>query len=160
MIEVKDFKTHGYNVTDEQAGMLNEHYHNPKNRWALKEYNARGIGRNPSNYGQFDLFLLINDQGSIEDVGYEFNGCPTISFVASIYTEEMKGTLLEEALKTAQVSLEEMAAQDNCEECTQMILLAFLGAYENYQNRKNNIDEEYGLKMIDNNPSFANQTCG
>ncbi|MDQ1326651.1 MAG: nitrogen fixation protein NifU [Campylobacterota bacterium] len=160
MIEEKDFKAHGYNVTSEQAKKLNEHYHDPKNRWALKEYNARGIGRNPSNYGQVDLYLLINDQEIIENIGYEFNGCPTIAFTASIYTEEMKGSSLEEALQTTQFSLEEMAAQDNCEECTQMILLAFLGAYENYQNRKNNRDEEFALKTIQTNPAFSQQTCG
>jgi nitrogen fixation NifU-like protein len=160
MIEEKDFMAHGYNVTDEQAKKLNEHYHDPKNRWALKEYNARGIGRNPSNYGQVDLYLLINDQEIIENIGYEFNGCPTIAFTASIYTEEMKGSSLEEALQVTQFSLEEMAAQDNCEECTQMILLAFLGAYENYQNRRNNVNEEFALKMIETNLAFSHQICG
>eukprot|EP00831_Metopus_contortus_P067315 TRINITY_DN6005_c0_g1_i3.p2 TRINITY_DN6005_c0_g1~~TRINITY_DN6005_c0_g1_i3.p2 ORF type:complete len:125 (-),score=30.79 TRINITY_DN6005_c0_g1_i3:92-466(-) len=91
MVDEADFKAHGYNVTSEQTKALNDHYHDPKNRWALKEYNARGIGRNPDNYGQVDMYLLINGNEEIANVGYEFNGCPTISFSASIFTEEIKG---------------------------------------------------------------------
>ncbi|MDD2400285.1 MAG: iron-sulfur cluster assembly scaffold protein [Sulfurovum sp.] len=160
MVEEEVFRAHGFDVTSEQARKLNEHYHDPKNRWALKDYNARGIGRNPSNYGQVDLYLLVDDEDKIKDIGYEFNGCPTIAFTASIYTEELKGLPMEEAFAITQSSLEEMAAQNNCEECTQMVLLAFLGAYENYQNRKNDKKEEFALKTMQPNPAFSQQTCG
>jgi len=160
MVDEADFKAHGYNVTSEQTKALNDHYHDPKNRWALKEYNARGIGRNPDNYGQVDMYLLINDNEEIANVGYEFNGCPTISFSASIFTEEIKGLPVEEAFHMTQASLDEMAAKDNCEECTAMILIAFLAAYENYQNKKKDIDEEYALKMIETTLQFAQQSCG
>lgn len=160
MVEEEVFRAHGFNVTSEQTRKLNEHYHDPKNRWALKNYNARGIGRNPGNYGQVDLYLLIDDEENIKDIGYEFNGCPTIAFTASIYTEELKGLPMEEAFAITQSSLEEMAAQNNCEECTQMILLAFLGAYENYQNRRNDKEEEFVLKTMQVNPAFSQQTCG
>ena len=160
MVNEADFKAHGYDVTSEQAKALNEHYHDPKNRWALKEYNARGIGRNPDNYGQVDMYLLVNDNEEIENVGYEFNGCPTISFSASIFTEDIKGLFLEEALQMTQDSLDEMAAKDNCEECTAMILVAFVAAYENYQNRQNKMDEEFTLKIIETTLQFSQQTCG
>jgi nitrogen fixation NifU-like protein len=160
MINEADLKAHGYNVTSEQTRVLNEHYHDPKNRWALKEYNARGIGRNPDNYGQVDMYLLVNDNEEIENVGYEFNGCPTIAFSASIFTEEIKGLPLEEALHMTQTSLDEMAAKDNCEECTAMILVAFAAAYENYQNRQKSIDEEYALKMIETTLQYSQQSCG
>lgn len=160
MVDEADFKAHGYDVTSEQTKALNEHYHDPKNRWALKEYNARGIGRNPDNYGQVDMYLLVNDNKEVENVGYEFNGCPTISFSASIFTEEIKGLSLDEALQMTQTSLDEMAAKDNCEECTGMILVAFVAAYENYKNRQESIDEEFTLKMIETTLQFSQQTCG
>lgn len=160
MVDEADFKAHGYDVTSEQTKALNEHYHDPKNRWALKEYNARGIGRNPDNYGQVDMYLLLNGKEEIEDVGYEFNGCPTISFSASIFTEEIKGLPVEEALQMTQTALDEMAAKDNCEECTAMILVAFLAAYDNHQKKKKGIDEEYALKMIETTLQFAQHSCG
>ncbi|MBU1667140.1 iron-sulfur cluster assembly scaffold protein [bacterium] len=160
MIDNETLKAHGYNLTTEQKDRLNEHYHNPKNRWALKEYNARGIGRNPNNYGQVDMYLLIDDKMTIENIGYEFKGCPTIGFAASIFTEDVKGISLEEGQKTTQSSLDEMLKQDNCEECTTMILVAFLASYENYQKRQNGSDEEYTVKMIETNLEFTQTTCG
>ena len=160
MVEEAVFKEHGYDVTSEQAKALNEHYHDPKNRWALKEYNARGIGRNPDNYGQVDMYLLVNDNGEIENVGYEFNGCPTISFSASVFTEDIKGITLKEAFDMTKASYDEVEAKDNCEECTTMILVAFLAAYENYHNRQKSVEEAFTLKMIDTNLQFTQQTCG
>ena len=160
MVEEAVFKEHGYDVTSEQAKALNDHYHDPKNRWALKEYNARGIGRNPDNYGQVDMYLLVNDNGEIENVGYEFNGCPTISFSASIFTEDIKGIPLKEAFDMTKTSYDEVAAKDNCEECTTMILVAFLAAYENYEKRQKSVEEEFTLKMIETNLQFTQQTCG
>ncbi|QOR61660.1 iron-sulfur cluster assembly scaffold protein [Sulfurovum sp. ST-21] len=160
MITEEDLKAHGYNVNSEQTKVLNEHYHDPKNRWALKEYNARGIGRNPDNYGQVDMYVLVNESEEIDNVGYEFNGCPTIAFSASIFTEEIKGILLEEAFLMTQASLEEMAAKDNCEECTAMILVAFLAAYENYRNRQKGMGEEFVLKMIETSLRYSEQSCG
>ena len=160
MVEEAVFKEHGYDLTSEQAKALNDHYHDPKNRWALKEYNARGIGRNPDNYGQVDMYLLVNENGEIENVGYEFNGCPTISFSASVFTEDIKGITLKEAFDMTKASYDEVEAKDNCEECTTMILVAFLAAYENYHNRQKSIEEEFTLKMIDTNLQFTQQTCG
>jgi len=160
MVEEKDFKAHGYDVTSEQVEVLNDHYHDPKNRWALKEYNARGIGRNPDNYGQVDMYLLVNDNEEIEDVGYEFNGCPTISFSASIFTEDVKGIPLKEALDMTQSSFDEIIAKDNCEECTTMILLAFLAAHENYEKRQKGSDEEFSLRIIESTIQYKQQICG
>jgi len=160
MVEEAVFKEHGYDVTSEQAKALNDHYHDPKNRWALKEYNARGIGRNPDNYGQVDMYLLVNENGEIENVGYEFNGCPTISFSASVFTEDIKGITLKEAFDMTKASYDEVEAKDNCEECTTMILVAFLAAYENYHNRQKSVEEEFTLKIIETNLQFTQQTCG
>ncbi len=160
MLSEQELKEHGYDMTAEQTEEINEHYHDPKNRWALKEYNARGIGKNPDNYGQVDMYLLVNDNEEITDIGYEFNGCPTISFSASIFTEEIKGLPLKEAFEMTQTSLDEVIAKDNCEECTTMILVAFLACYENYQNRLNSDNEEFAVKMIGTSLQYTQQSCG
>ena len=160
MVDEAVFKENGYEVTSAQAKALNEHYHDPKNRCPLKEYNARGVGRNPDNHGQVDMTLLVNENEEIENVGYEFNGCPTISFSASIFTEDIKGIPLKEAFDMTQASFDEIKAKDNCEECTTMILLAFLAAYENYKNRQNNVDEAFAIKMIETTIAYSEQSCG
>ncbi|MBD3807081.1 MAG: iron-sulfur cluster assembly scaffold protein [Epsilonproteobacteria bacterium] len=158
-ISKEEFAVHGYNVTEEQAQELNLHYHYPKNRWALKKYNARGIGRNANNHGQVDMYLLINDNEIIENIGYEFNGCAIISFSASVFTEDMKGLMIEKAHRLVQNALHQMISQDDCERCTLMILEAFLGAYENYHNRKKSPSEEFSLRLI-NLENAVPQVCG
>ena len=89
-------------VTKEMEDKLVDHYQNPKNNEALKNYNARGVGRNPDNWGQVDMYLLIDEDGIVRDLGYEFKGCPTIAFTASVFTEEIKGVPLEEAYESTQ----------------------------------------------------------
>jgi len=148
------------NMTNEQEKKMKEHYDNPKNNSALKEFNARGIGRNPDNWGQVDMYLSIDKNEILQDLGYEYKGCPTISFTASVFTEELKGVPLKEALYTTELSLKEMNAKENCDDCIKMILVAFICANENYLNRKNGIEEEYCFKMIDTTVPYTTQSCG
>ncbi len=147
------------NVTNEQEKKIKEHYDNPKNNFALKEFNARGIGRNPDNWGQVDMYLLIDENEILQDLGYEYKGCPTISFTASVFTEELKGVSLKDGLVTTKISLDEINAQENCDDCIKMILVAFMAAYENYQNIKNGIEEEYVFKTIETTVPYTQQSC-
>ena len=148
-------------VTKEMEDKLIEHYQNPKNNKALKDYNARGVGRNPDNWGQVDMYLLIDDNDILQDLGYIYKGCPTISFTASVFTEELKNVPLGDALYTTQLELDELNAQDNCDECIKMILVAFIAAYENYIQRKDGINEEdYFYKEIETTLTYTQQSCG
>ncbi len=146
-------------LSSEQEKKIKEHYENPKNNTALENFNARGIGRNPDNWGQVDMYLSIDEDEVLQDLGYEYKGCPTISFTASVFTEELKGVPLEDALLTTKASLDEMNAKQNCDDCIKMILVAFIAAYDNYQNRKKNIDEEYIFKMIETTIPYTQQSC-
>mgnify|MGYP000491159837 CR=1 FL=1 len=148
------------NLTKEQEQKIKEHYDNPKNNKALKNYNARGVGRNPDNWGQVDLYLLVDENMVLSDLGYEYKGCPTISFTASIFTEELKGVLLEDAKYTAQIELDEMDVKENCDDCIKMIFVSFLCAYDNYfQRLKGSPKEDYTFKMIDTIVPYTQQSC-
>ena len=155
-----DLRADGFDVTDEQQEKIKEHYNNPKNNHALKDFNARGMGKNPDNFGMVDMYLKIDSDDILQDIGYEYKGCPTIAFTASVFTEELKGVPLNEALHTTNHSLDEMNAQENCDECIKMILVAFQAAYENYQNRKNGNEQEYSVKMIETSLPYVPQSCG
>ena len=159
MADEISLKADGFDVTKEQEKKIKEHYDNPKNNTALEQFNARGIGRNPDNWGQVDMYLNIDENEILQDLGYEYKGCPTISFTASVFTEELKGVPLKEALNTTELSLAEMNAQDNCDDCIKMILVSFICANENYLNRKNGMDEEYCFKMIDTTVPYTEQSC-
>ncbi len=153
-------KKDGFNVTNEQEQKIREHYDNPKNNKALENYNARGVGRNPDNWGQVDMYLLIDKNEVLEDLGYEYKGCPTISFTASVFTEELKNIPLKDALLTVQAELDELNAQSNCDDCIKMILVAFIVANENYIQRQQGINEEdFNFKMIETTVPYTEQSC-
>ena len=148
------------NINSEQEKKIKEHYENPKNNLALKKFNARGIGRNPDNWGQVDMYLDIDENGILQNLGYEYKGCPTISFTASVFTEELKGVPLKDALYTTEISLEEMNAKENCDDCLKMILVAFIAAYENYFQRiEQKTTEDYIVKYIETTISNIEQYC-
>ena len=135
-------------MTKEQEDKIKEHYNNPKNNKALENYNARGKGKNPDNWGEVDMYLLIEDD-IVKNLGYEFKGCPTIAFSASVFTEELKNVPLKDAIYTTEQELIEMESDKNSDDCIKMILVAFLAAVDNYNDRKNNIvKEDYNTKMI------------
>ncbi len=160
MINQENLKQEGIEVTSSQAQKIDDHYKNPKNNSALTNYNARGVGRNPDNWGQFDLYLQIDDQKILQDLGYEYKGCPTIAFTASVFTEELKGVALDDALKTTQKELDSINAQENCDDCIKMILVAFICAYDNYHERlKGTNNEDYNFSMIDTTIPYTQQSC-
>ncbi len=153
-------KEDGFDVTSKQEDKIKEHYNNPKNNQKLEKYNARGVGRNPDNWGQVDMYLLVDEQEVLVDLGYEYKGCPTISFTASVFTEELKGVSLKDALQTTQIELDILNAQSNCDDCIKMILVAFVCAYENYFQRIEGVNEEdYTFKMIDTTVPYTQQSC-
>ena len=148
-------------LTKDQREKIHEHYHNPKNMKALTNYNARGIGRNPDNWGQVDMFLLVDQDGVIIDLGYEFKGCPTIAFTASVFTEELKGVTLEEAYTDTQTELDIQNALNSCDDCVKMILVAFIAAYKNFSERKLKTNvEDYTLEMIEITAPKTEVSCG
>jgi NifU-like protein involved in Fe-S cluster formation len=134
--------------TKEQQEKYKEHQDNPKNNFALENYNGKGIGKNPDNFGQVDMYMLVDKDAKIQNLGYEYKGCPTIAFTASVFSEELKGEYLNDALETTQEFLDEMDADINSDDCIKMILVALLSAGENYKNRQKGIDEDCTSNFI------------
>ena len=159
-INKENLKEEGVDVSENQADKIREHYNNPKNNHKLENYNARGVGRNPDNWGQVDMYLNIDKDEVLQDLGYEYKGCPTISFTASVFTQELKGVSMIDAVKTVQNDLDDMNAQKNCDDCIKMILVAFLCANENYFQRLEGTNkEDYTFKMIDTIVPYTEQAC-
>jgi NifU-like protein involved in Fe-S cluster formation len=123
---------------------LKEHYTNPQNNVALEKYNAKGICKNPDNSGEVSMYLLVDKNQQIQQIGYEYIGCPIIAFVASIFSENIKFCLIDEALKVAKIELKEVDLQE-MDDCLKMIFIAFIAAYENYFGDNS---DEFTLKYI------------
>ncbi len=134
--------------TKKERERFKEHHDNPKNNSALKNYNARGIGKNPDNFGEVDMYMLIDKDEKILDIGYEYKGCPSIEFTASVFSQELKGEYLKDAIETTQEFLDEMNADEDSDDCMKMILVALISASKNYEIRQNGIKLDYAIEYV------------
>ena len=54
-----------------QEEELREHYNYPKNNKKLENYNAKGIGKNPENFGEVVMYLQVGEDEKIEEIGFD-----------------------------------------------------------------------------------------
>src|SRR5512141_2878581 len=73
-----------------------EHYRNPHNFGTLETPTTAKEGANPLCGDRITLMLAINDEGTIEDVGFTGRGCAISQASASLLTDEIKGKPLSE----------------------------------------------------------------
>jgi nitrogen fixation NifU-like protein len=74
-----------------------DHNKNPRNFGALEGANRLQEGYNPLCGDQLQVYLLVNDEGVIEDIQFEGSGCAISKASASIMTEILKGKTEAEA---------------------------------------------------------------
>ena len=75
-----------------------DHNRNPRNYpYQPPGANHHAHGFNPLCGDEFQVHLKVNDQGVIEDVGFEGAGCAISTASASMMTEAVKGKTVEEA---------------------------------------------------------------
>lgn len=76
-----------------------DHFQNPRNMGEVKGANGVGMVGNAKCGDIMQMFLKINDDGIIEDVGFKTFGCGAAIATSSMATELIKGKSVDEALK-------------------------------------------------------------
>jgi nitrogen fixation NifU-like protein len=76
-----------------------DHGRHPRNRRPLVGANHLARGENPLCGDKLTVFVKLNDQGVIEDVSFEGQGCAISTASASLMTEVMRGKTEAEAEK-------------------------------------------------------------
>lgn len=76
--------------------LIMDHFRRPRNRGVLEEPTHRLEGVNPVCGDEIRLDLLIND-GHIQDIAFNGQGCSISQCSASMLTDRLKGTSLDEA---------------------------------------------------------------
>ena len=76
-----------------------DHFEHPRNVGALDDANGVGMVGNAKCGDIMQMFLKVNDDGIIEDVGFKTFGCGAAIATSSMATEMIKGKTLKEALK-------------------------------------------------------------
>ena len=74
-----------------------DHFSHPRNMGELKNANGVGMVGNAKCGDIMQMFLKIDDDGIIEDVGFKTFGCGAAIATSSMATEMIKGKTLEEA---------------------------------------------------------------
>jgi nitrogen fixation NifU-like protein len=76
-----------------------EHNKKPRNFKVLESANAYSLGKNPLCGDQFAVYTKLDDQGNIEDIGFQGDGCAIAKASASLMTNAVKGKSKAEALQ-------------------------------------------------------------
>jgi nitrogen fixation NifU-like protein len=76
-----------------------EHNKKPRNFKVLESANAYSLGKNPLCGDQFAVYTKLDECGTIEDIGFQGDGCAISKASASLMTNAVKGKSREEALQ-------------------------------------------------------------
>jgi len=76
-----------------------DHFNNPRNMGEVEGYNGSGMVGNAKCGDIMQMFIHVNDDGIIDDVGFKTFGCGAAIATSSMATELIKGKSVEDALK-------------------------------------------------------------
>lgn len=76
-----------------------EHNKKPRNFKVIESANAYSLGKNPLCGDQFAIYTKVNEDGVIEEIGFQGDGCAISKASASLMTHAVKGKTREEALQ-------------------------------------------------------------
>ena len=75
-----------------------DHFAHPRNMGEIKDANGVGMVGNAKCGDIMQMFLKVNDDGIIEDVGFKTFGCGAAVATSSMATELVKGKSVQEAM--------------------------------------------------------------
>ncbi len=136
-------------MTKEQEELLKEHYNHPKNFGKLENYNAKGICVNPEKRAKVTIFLNVDENEVVQEIGFLIKGCKSTILTGSLFTDTVKGETIDEGIDLCNELLPQMENDLTPDkEKPRLVMHAFLAAVENYKDRKKGIDEEQKEKII------------
>lgn len=117
-----------------------DHFENPRNVGELKDANGIGMVGNAKCGDIMQMFIKVNDDGIIEDVGFKTFGCGAAVATSSMATEMIKGKSIQDALKlTNSAVVEALEGLPPAKiHCSVLAEEAVRAAIDDYHNRKEN----------------------
>src|ERR1700689_385746 len=86
-------------LRDLYQDLILDHGKKPRNFRVLPQANREALGHNPLCGDRLMLYLTVDDNGIIKDVGFQGSGCAISMASASMMTEMLKGKPAAEAEK-------------------------------------------------------------
>ena len=84
-----------------------DHFQHPRNQKEVENYNGMGMVGNAKCGDIMQMFIKVNDDGIIEDVGFKTFGCGAAVATSSMATEMIKGKSVDEALELSNAAVVE-----------------------------------------------------
>ncbi|MBO6062025.1 MAG: Fe-S cluster assembly scaffold protein NifU [Clostridia bacterium] len=84
-----------------------DHFQHPRNMGEIEDYNGMGMVGNAKCGDIMQMFIRVNDEGIIEDVGFKTFGCGAAVATSSMATEMIKGKSVDEALQLSNAAVVE-----------------------------------------------------
>ena len=86
-----------YDIEDLYQEVVMDHNRRPRNFKKLENAQRTAEGFNPLCGDQISLYVNVDDDGVIEDIGFEGAGCAISKATASMMTEAIKGKNVDKA---------------------------------------------------------------
>ena len=129
--------------TKEQEEELREHYNHPKNFGKLENYNAKGVCVNPEKKAKTTIFLNIDENEIIKEIGFLIKGCKSTIFTGSLFSDTVKGHSVDDGVELCNDLLSEIEADLTPDkEKPRLVMRAYLAAAQNYKDRQRGINED------------------
>lgn len=119
-----------------------KHLMDPQNYGKLDEPNGIGVAHDDKT-GEFVIFYIKTDDGSIRDVRFATNGCQDTVVVGSMFTEIIKGKSIEDGKKAIAILEQKIGIVTPQQRiCAEMVFNAFIAALINEENLSRGEKEE------------------
>lgn len=125
-----------FDLRDLYQQVIVDHNKSPRNFGRLKTFNHEADGYNPLCGDKLHVYLNVNDEGMIEDVSFEGEGCAISVASASLMTETLKGSPLPDFQQTFE-GFQHMVTADLDEDPDEEVLgkLAVLSGVREFPSR-------------------------
>ena len=129
--------------TKEQEKELREHFNHPKNFGKLEKYNAKGICINPEKKAKTTIFLNIDKDEIVKEIGFLIKGCKSTILTGSLFSDTVKGHSLDDGVELCKDLLSELEADLTPDkEKPRLVMHAYLAAVQNYKDRQNGSNDD------------------
>jgi len=136
-------------MNEQQQKELKEHFNNPKNNKKLEVFNGKGVCKNPDKKAKTTIFINVNNDEIVEDIGFLISGCKSTVLAGSLFSDTVKGESIDEGVRLCHELLADLEADLSPDkEKPRLVMHAFLAAVENYKDRKNGFKKGEKIKII------------
>jgi nitrogen fixation NifU-like protein len=122
-------------VRDLYQEVIFEHNKNPRNYGVLADYNRHAVGHNPLCGDQLTVYLIVDENNTVEDVKFEGSGCAISMASASLMTQTLKGKTKEEAEQIFQAFHDVCMKEREVEDAPELGKLAVLTGVRDFPSR-------------------------